>query len=201
MSNQNRGGLTIACGCARAGKTTFAKKWQSYEDHETLNEMYNRRIFDHPSLFLNPRVVVCMDKFRLALYGTRYNGYLEGLVSFLKPVILNWLLDSGYDVYSDGTNTTASSLKRLFQLDPNAKVVFFDTEPQICKERAAQTNQSDLVPIIDRMYNNLKQMWNNYCPTYNFGMNKEFDLHDLDEWQRVFNKIRNEVKYEEPRIV
>jgi predicted kinase len=198
-----RGTLWILCGLARSGKSTYCEKWQQFRDDETLQRYINNALdITVEDWNPKPRVVLCMDKLRLALYGTRYNGFCEGLISWLKPALLRMFLDAGYDVMSDGTNTTVSSLKKLFAIDPGAKVVFLNTSPEICKQRAKDTGQSDLDVIIDRMYNNLKEMWEEYSLDMSYGYNDlEFDMNDTEEWNKIFDRIRAEVTPTEHRIV
>jgi len=104
----------------------------------------------------NPRVVVCRDTIRLAM-GHRWNSYVESHVNAVAETMTRALLYE-HDVLLDETNTTKSSVMKNFLLDPDADYHFVDTSPDICKSRARTTNQEDLFPVIDRMYDNLARL-------------------------------------------
>ena len=96
-----------------------------------------------------PRVVISAARIRIAL-GHRWNSYAEGFVDATKHTMIRTLLYD-YDVIVDGTHTTKASIQRMFEIDPEAEFVFVDTPPSICMDRASRNGRDDLIPIIDRM--------------------------------------------------
>ncbi len=130
-----RGNLTFLVGIPRSGKSTFVKKYQ---------ELFPLA------------VVVSSDKIRLALHGERYNPLAETMVFAIKHVMIRALLDSGYDVIVDGTHSSRVSIRRLLEIDPNAKPIQVTTSEEVCIERAIKCGQEDLIPAIKRISRNLK---------------------------------------------
>jgi len=141
--------LFFLIGLPRSGKSTICKKWAMDEicikDHVITCE--------YDILSVRPKAMVCADQIRLAC-GHRWNSYVEGYVDACKHTVIRTLLYD-HDVIVDGTHTTKSSMARLFEIHPQAHYLYVDTHPSICKDRAAQTNQSDLIPVINRMHEQL----------------------------------------------
>lgn len=117
----------------RTGKTTFANKWKKEGEN---------------------RVLVSGDEIRLAVYGKRFSLRGEPTVSMVKSYMIRTLLQEGYDVLYDDTNTTWKSIEMIFEIDKNARYIIFPSDPQVSKERAILTHQEDLIIPIDRMYSN-----------------------------------------------
>jgi predicted kinase len=155
----NKGKLIIAIGPPRSGKSTICNDWINYKIDIANNSTYNRKgltkIFSE-----SPRVIVCSDDIRLALTGERFNINTEGFIHAIQKVMIKSLLNRGFDVIVDGTNTLLEHIKELLYIDPNADYLIVDTPPEVCKERAIATNQSDLLPVIDRMSKQLNS-WKN----------------------------------------
>lgn len=127
-------GKLICCvGATRSGKSTYCKEW----------------VMEKPG-----RVIVCADKIRLSLTGDRFNSFSEPFISAIKQVMIRTLLHD-FDVIIDGTHTSIGSLKQVLQIDKNAEFLIFDTPPEVCKQRAKDTGQEDLYPVIDRMWKQL----------------------------------------------
>jgi hypothetical protein len=171
------GSLYFAIGTARAGKSTYAKRW--------IEEGFDLREY---------RVVVNADSIRLAM-GHRYNDYTEGLVGAIKRLEILAHLEYGASVYVDGTHTTLNSIKDIYRIRQDAIPVLIDAAPEVAIQRAHETGQSDLENIIKRQYNNLVEMWRRYKP------HLTFSLSDKTSWTEIFNKIRDETQPWEPRIV
>lgn len=131
--------LVVSVGSCRSGKTTFFKKWML----ETGEK---------------PRVVVTTDNIRLALHGKRYNHHSEALVFSIKEIMIKTLLLEQYEVGICGTHTTETSIRRILEIDPNAKFIVFDPPIEVLKQRAIDTNQADLLPVIDRHHKQLKHL-------------------------------------------
>lgn len=132
-----RGKLYFCIGCPRSGKSTYCKKWVD-EKTETTK-----------------KVIVNVDEIRLSLHGNRYEPLAETIVFAITHVMIRALLNQGFDVIVDETNTTEISIQRLLEIDANARPILIDTPPEECKKRAIETNQSDLIPVIDRIYENI----------------------------------------------
>lgn len=149
------GKLAFLIGLPRSGKSTIAEKWirrqiqfnsvRRFVDNECENNFTD----EFHTQCSQPRVVVCADDIRLA-FGHRWNSLAEGFVDATKHTMIRALLQN-HDVLVDGTHTTLSHIKRLFEIDPEAEFLFVDTPPGICKTRAEETEQYDLIPVIDRM--------------------------------------------------
>ena len=128
------GQLYFSVGLPRSGKSTFADKWAVKKPK---------------------RVAIGGDDIRLAIYGQRYLSKPESLVHTIKYLTIEALLVRGYDVFYDGTNTTIDSVESVMKRFKNAEYVIFDTSKEECKQRAIDTNQLDLIDIIDRMSSNI----------------------------------------------
>lgn len=133
--------LYFTIGLPRSGKSTYCKEWSQ----------------QYPN-----RVIVSSDSIRLAITGKRYEPLAETLVFATKHIMIRSLLSLNYDVIVDGTHSTEISITRLLEIDKNAKYVIIPTRPEICIDRAYQTNQPDLVPTINRINKNLLSLGLNY---------------------------------------
>lgn len=164
--------LYFFIGLARSGKSTIAKKWI---DHEI--DFTNDGVPVPPSSanwgLPEPRVVVGADDWRLAL-GHRYNSYVEPLIHPQTRIAVRALLKR-HNVLVDETNTNKMSIIQWLEEDIDAIPVFVNTHVDICKKRALETGQPDLVPVLDRMYTNLRSTFGN-----------EFKIHE------TVNKLKEE---------
>ncbi len=97
-------------------------------------------------------VVVSGDKIRLAVYNQRFWGPGEAMVHSIKQTMVRTLLSEGYNVLIDETNTSWKSIETIREIDSFAKYIIVDTPIADCIERAEKTGQSDLIPVIRRMY-------------------------------------------------
>lgn len=151
------GKLYFLIGLARSGKSTFAQKWLNQEIDIVDNSLFitkSKNFMTHR--IYTPRTIVCADDIRLSL-GHRWNGHIEPFVNAIKLTMIKTLLYK-HDVLVDGTHTTTKSILELLNIDRDALPFVIYTNPQICKQRAKETNQEDLYPIIDRMYFQLLEM-------------------------------------------
>jgi hypothetical protein len=121
--------LLFCIGPARCGKSTFGRKWRD----------------EKPG-----RVVWTQDNLRLAMAGRRYTRTLEPLIHAQKAYIIKSLLLGGHEVLVDGTHTSERSIKDILAIDVDARPILFSTSLEECTRRAVQTDQSDLIPVIQR---------------------------------------------------
>lgn len=147
------GRLSFLIGLPRSGKTSIAASWAKNEISITND---NRII--KVSHIMTPRVVVSADRVRLAM-GHRWNGVVEPHVGAVCDTMIRALLYD-HDVLVDETHTSARSISRTLQISSVANWYFVDTVPAVCKQRAIDTGQPDLVSVIDRMHQNLGRLCN-----------------------------------------
>lgn len=155
------GNLFFLIGAARSGKSTICNKWINYDyniqDGLLIQYTYTARVNKMMANIIRPRVVVCADDIRMSL-GHRYNSAMEQFVHAIKITMIKSLLSRGHDVLVDGTHTTEQSIKQLFEIDPSAQYGMVPTSKEECYTRAKVTNQEDLYPVIDRMFDNLRNL-------------------------------------------
>jgi tRNA uridine 5-carbamoylmethylation protein Kti12 len=124
--------LICMMGLPRSGKSTMVRLLQALHD--------------------NPPIVR-RDDIRLALHGQRYAQQAEPFVKAISDVMIKSLFLSGYKtIICDETNYSRAA--RDYHKNEKWKTVFYElaTSPEICKERAVATGQSDLIPVIDEMF-------------------------------------------------
>lgn len=123
MSKQT---LIMTVGFPRSGKSTWARQQ------------------GHP--------IVCPDAIRLALHGQVWQPLAEGFVWAITKVMVRALFISGHTtVILDSTNITehrrnewrSQSWKRHFHI--------VDTSKEVCLQRAEETDQAYLIPVIETM--------------------------------------------------
>ena len=130
--------LFYTFGLPRAGKSTFTKRW----------------MMEKPG-----RVVVNGDDFRLAVYGQRwYKGGESAVYGNFYTAIRALQKQADLEILIDETNTSLASLKRIWEIDPDAEPIVFWESVEVCKERAVATNQLDLIPHIDHCYDNILEL-------------------------------------------
>ena len=118
--------LHLMVGLPRSGKSTKAKE------------------LGHP--------IVEPDAIRLVIHGTAWRRNIEPLIWATAHIMVESLFESGHtDVVLDATNHTIA--RRMEWEDSRWAVVchVVDTGPDACKERAINTNQEYLIPVIERM--------------------------------------------------
>ena len=125
-----KGKLSFMIGLPRSGKSTVSSRYAT----------------EHTNT-----IVLSADSIRLAISGQRFNPEIEHIVDSISETMIKTLLIQGQDVIYDDTNSTPKNIRRLFMLDPDAVYYYVSTPADICKNRAIHTNQSDLIPVIDRI--------------------------------------------------
>lgn len=132
--------IYACCGLPRCGKSTFTQKLVEFRPRH---------------------VIVSGDSIRLALTNERYNAQAEGTVHSIKDVMMKALIITGHHIVYDGTNTTIDSVRKLEkiakQYNQDMMWFIFDVDKEICKERAIKTEQSDLLPVIEKMATQLNE--------------------------------------------
>lgn len=128
--------MYIMVGLPRSGKSTYARK------------------------NLRGIPIVSADQLRLLVYGQRFWQAGEPLMWNIHDLFLQALLDQRLDVVIDKTSITKKQRQKLYDLaDKNAYltcVVALSTSKEECISRARATDQPDLIPVIERMYEQME---------------------------------------------
>ena len=96
--------------------------------------------------------IVCKDSIRLALYNKRYEASAEDFIRAISKTMIKALFLRGHEiVIADETHFSKAARNHL--KDPLWEIRWFpvQTPADICCERAIQTGQADLVPVINEM--------------------------------------------------
>lgn len=97
--------------------------------------------------------IVNRDAIRLAVHGQRYQPVAEPLIKTLDLYMIRSLFLAGHEVViCDETNYSEEARAHVSNGDWEVEWYPVLTHPDICKERALATDQSDLIPVIDDMY-------------------------------------------------
>ena len=174
--------LTALIGLARSGKSTFSRGWEEEKDPDGLT-----------------RLVLNCDQVRLALHGHRWIGKAEPMVSATYSVMINALiLNPKLHILLDDTHTTVSSVRNVLNLDPDAEFIYIPCPVEVARKRAIDTNQSDLIPVIDRMYDNLQKLcwYSRHHWKCDIGHRDDYDdfTVNVENIKLSIEKIRSEVK-------
>jgi predicted kinase len=122
--------LIMTVGLPRSGKSTWAK--------------------DAAKEYGCP--VVNRDAVRLALHGNRFINAAEDMVAAVTKYMVKALFIAGHNhVILDECNV--SEKRRVEWMKGPWRIMYkvFDVPADVCKQRAIETEQEDLIPIIDRM--------------------------------------------------
>lgn len=106
--------------------------------------------------------IVRRDAIRLAIHGQRYEPAAEPLVKAFDLYMIRALFLAGHEVViCDETNYSRAA--RDHMRDPSWETVFLHlwTPSDLCIERAIQTDQADLIPVIAQM----EARWEDFLPT------------------------------------
>jgi predicted kinase len=99
--------------------------------------------------------IVCPDAIRLALHGQRFIPEAEPMVWATAQYMVRALFLAGHArVVFDATNLRAESRKEWDSPRWKTAVRIFPTDATTCIQRALDTGQADLLPVIDRMNHN-----------------------------------------------
>ena len=120
--------LIVMVGLPRSGKSTWARK-QGYP-------------------------IVNRDSVRLALHGGRFIQEAEDMVSSIVKIMVKSMFLAGHNiVILDECNVNERS-RGLWNCNDNlwrVKYKYIDTTKEECLRRAALTNDTEIVPVINRM--------------------------------------------------
>jgi predicted kinase len=110
-----------------------------------------------------PHIVkVSADQLRLLIYGKRFWYKGEPEVWATREIMLKALLEQGIDIVIDETNITKKSRASILdvskEFDYHTVAIVIKTDKEICKERAIETRQEDLVGVIERMANSYEEV-------------------------------------------
>ena len=123
--------LILTVGLPRSGKSTWAKEYSK----EHWCPIVNR------------------DFVRLALHGKRFLPEAEEMVHAITKIMVKALFNAGHDtIIIDETNITKAR-RDAWRLSDNINLQFkvFDVDIELLKYRALETNQKDLVEVINKM--------------------------------------------------
>lgn len=151
-----RGRLYFTVGLPHSGKSTFANEWAKQAGMDVVKR-------DDIYYIQRPRVVIAGDDFRWALTGHEYLPHAESHVFSVMDTAALAHLRRGYDVLIDETSTSKPTLMRYLRLDPNAKPLFMEATPEICKERARKNGRDYLVRVIARLAPRLVSLQNDWA--------------------------------------
>lgn len=123
--------LWCLVGLPRSGKSTWA------EDMAYRNEFYP---------------IVCKDSIRLALHGQRFLKERESEVGEITEIMIHALFLSGHRVVVlDETNTTIERRNQYRSEHWGVRFKVFSTPKEECIRRAMITNDTVIIPIIEKM--------------------------------------------------
>ena len=154
-----KGKLLFLIGLPRSGKSTIAEKLSHFNGYigDAHYIPYDIHIINTKGN-TKSRAIVCADSIRFNLHGMRWSTVAEPFVAVIKTIMIKSLLDKGVDVIVDGTHTTPKSVEEMFHIDPEAEYCFIYSTSEICKARAVQSLQPDLIPVIERMNQQLQKL-------------------------------------------
>ena len=127
--------LILLSGLPRSGKSTYAQKMVKQEN----------------AVIVNP------DSIRLAVHGQPFIAEAEPFIWAIAYAMVDALFIAGHKiVVVDATNINDKARKPWYDKFENRKDILiewkiFNTKKEVCLERAKATNQSYLIPVIERM--------------------------------------------------
>jgi hypothetical protein len=184
----------------RAGGSTLARKWERFETDY-------REYLSRPGITLcdknecirdNPRVIINDDTIMNVISGHRYSSYAKGFTHEVKFIMLKYFMKLGYDIIIDDTHTSYRSLEQILSVAPQARPIVINTSVEECIRRARATNQPDLERPINRMEDNLRNLYSHWAVWYGDWMFPyDYKEHfNQQNWDRIVNSIRDNIKPE-----
>jgi predicted kinase len=96
--------------------------------------------------------VVCPDAIRLSIHGTPFRKEAEGMVWGIAKTMVDSLFKAGHtDVTLDACNVTENQRKQWINDNWEVKFHVVSTPKDVCIQRARETNQEYLIPVIEEM--------------------------------------------------
>ena len=122
--------------------------------------------------------IVNPDAIRLAVYGQRFWAAGEKLVWANADIMVKALFGAGHDkVVLDATNLTRWQRDQWQSKDWETIIHPIHTPPDVCKQRAIDTCQPDLVEVIDMMLEKFEPLEEDESRTFDFGLD-DFNLEE-----------------------
>jgi adenylate kinase family enzyme len=110
--------------------------------------------------------IVNRDSVRLALHGMRFLPEAEQMVAAIVKIMVKALFLAGHsNIVLDECNQTVKRRREWFSDNWSTEFVYIDTPVEICQQRAIETGQEDLIPVITRMAKEF-----DYEPEHPFGL-------------------------------
>lgn len=107
-------------------------------------------------------VKVSADQLRLLLHGRRFWADKEPMVWRIRDIMLRALMEQQMDIVIDETNVTRKSRKEVLKYSKeygyHTTAIVIKTDEELCKQRAVETGQEDLVDAIARMAENYDEV-------------------------------------------
>ena len=112
--------------------------------------------------------IVNRDAIRIALHGQPFIGQAEDMVTAIETYMVRALFEGSHNtVIVDATHLRKKYRDRWLYGPWNVELKVIDTPIAVCIERAKEDNREDLIPIIERMYENAE--WpDDSDPNFNF---------------------------------
>lgn len=118
--------VILTVGLPRSGKSTWAKK--------------------------QGLPIVNRDSIRLAFHGQAYIQECEDMITIIEDCMVRALFLAGHDkVIIDACHTTQKRRDRWRSEEWEIKRVLFNSNKEECIRRAKISNRLDLIPVIERM--------------------------------------------------
>lgn len=97
--------------------------------------------------------IVCPDSIRVALHGNRFIKETEDYVWAIAKTMVRSLFYSSHEtVIVDATNITRYERAKWRELGNwTTTIALFEEELSVCIERALDNNDSEIIPIIEKM--------------------------------------------------
>ena len=110
--------------------------------------------------------IVNRDSIRLALHGQRYAKEAEGMVKTIALVMVNALLLAGNKTIIVDETSIKKATREFWGSGKYGhpwitEVLHIDTSMEVCLERAAETDDTRIVPVIESMARDLEPLEDN----------------------------------------
>lgn len=125
--------LTLTCGLARCGKSTWIRKNKG------------------------DAIVICPDDIRTSIFSHQFYFPAESFVWGIALSMARLILEQGKDVLIDATNVDFASRGKFISIakefDCNVRIVWIKTTIQVCLNRNAKSDDKNKLPdgIIENM--------------------------------------------------